>query len=132
MARRNPYRAGSVGHARARVTTLKRRATLSRATASRAQSSEARRRLTRRAASAARAVRQIETRGKFRASLNEIDRSKFDGLPITWQEREMRVVRDYPDRVPPDVPDPFAGPYRGSGWRLYYSTRAGIRLRAVA
>jgi len=31
----------------------------------------------------------------------------------------------------PREPDPFAGRHRGSSWRRYYSTRAGIRRRAA-
>jgi hypothetical protein len=44
----------------------------------------------------------------------------------------LRVTQAYPNRVPADVPDPFAGPRRSSSWRLYYSTRAGMRPRAAA
>jgi hypothetical protein len=64
--------------------------------------------------------------------LNEPERTSFDHLSITTQDRLLTGRRDYPESVPKDLPDPFVGPKRSNVWRLYYSTRAGIRPRALA
>jgi hypothetical protein len=130
--RRNPYRPGTVSYARFRTAILKRRAALAQATAARAKAPEKRRRAKQRATAARRALRGIETREEFRSKLNEDDRAVFKRMPITRQERLLKIQREYPESVPRDLPDPFAGPQREALWRLSYSTRAGIRLRAVA
>jgi hypothetical protein len=130
--RRNPYRPGTASYARLRGVRLKRKAALAEANAARAKTPETRRRSTQRASAAKRALRKIETREGFRSKLTEPERSLFDRLPITWQDQELKVDREFPDGVPRDQPDPFTGPHRDSLWRLSYATRAGIRLRAVA
>ena len=130
--RGNPYRPGSASYARLREATLRRRAALAQATAARVKTPQARRRAAQRASTARRALRAIETREEFRAELNEVDRASFDRLSITQQQRLLEVARVYPGTIPRDLPDPFVGPKREVLWRLNYSTRAGIRLRAVA
>jgi hypothetical protein len=64
--------------------------------------------------------------------MREPERTAFDGLWLTGQDRLLRVSQDFPEGVPSDLPDPFAGAKRSETWRLYYATRAGIRQRAVA
>ena len=129
---RNPYRPGTASYARFREATLKRKAALARANAARAKTPETRRRAKQRATAAQRALRAIETREEFRSKLNEHDRAAFGRMPITRQERLMKIKREYPESVPKDLPDPFVGPQRNVLWRLNYSTRAGIRLRPTA
>ena len=73
----------------------------------------------------------IEKREEFRSKLNEQDRATFTGQSIAQQEQFLRVSQVFPDRVPADIPDPFAGPQRSPSWRLYYSTRVGMRPRAA-
>jgi hypothetical protein len=131
-SRRNPYRPGSAQYARRRTATLKRRAALARANAARAKTPETRRRSKQRASAAQRALRAIETREEYRSKLNQHDRSRFDHLSITRQNLILEMQRVYPDSIPRDLPDPFYGPHRETLWRLSYSTRAGIRLRATA
>jgi len=130
--RRNPYRPGTESYARFREATLKRRAALARANADRTKTPETRRRSKQRVSAAHRAMRKIETREEFRSKLTEPERNNFDRLPIARQDQLLTVMREYPDTVPRDIPDPFTGPQRGSLWRLSYATRAGIRLRPVA
>lgn len=130
--RRNPYRPGTASYARRREADLRRRVALARAAADRAKTSEARRRAKQRVSAAQRALRAIETREEFRSKLNERDRAAFDSWSITQQEQFLKVTQAFPDRVPADIPDPFAGPQRSPSWRLYYSTRAGMRPRAAA
>jgi hypothetical protein len=130
--RRNPYRPGTASYARFRKATLKRRSALAQATAARTKTPETRRRARRRAAAAQRALRAIEAREEFRSKLNEADRLSFSQMPITQQERLLKIQREYPEEVPKDLPDPFIGPQRNALWRLSYSTRAGMRLRASA
>jgi hypothetical protein len=130
--RRNPYRPGTPAYAWLREADLKRRAALARATAARAKTPETRRRAKQRLSTAQRALRAIERRDEFRSKLNERDRDTYDHLTIREQELFVAVTRKYPDRVPKDVPDPFVGPRREALWRLSYSTRTGIRLRATA
>jgi hypothetical protein len=127
---RNPYRPGTTSYARFREAALKRRAVLASANAVRAKKPEARRRARKQASTAKRALRAVERRSEFRSKLNEPDRHTFDRLPIAWQEQLMTVIREYPDSVPKDLPDPFSGRQRESLWRLSYSTRAGIKLSA--
>jgi hypothetical protein len=129
---RNPYRPGTVSYARFREATLKRRAALARVNAARAKTPETRRRTKQRASAAQRALRAIETREEFRSKLNEGDRVAFGRMPITRQERLMRINREFPESVPKDLPDPFEGPQRDVLWRLNYATRAGIRLSTPA
>ena len=129
---RNPYRPGTTSYARVRVAGLKRRAALAAATAGRAKTPITRRRARQRASAAHRALREIEQRAEFRSRLNERERSDFDRLSIWQQEQMLQWAGAFPDHVPADIPDPFAGPKRSVSWRLYYSTRAGIRLRALA
>jgi hypothetical protein len=131
-SRRNPYRPGTASYARRREADLRRRAALARATAGRAKTLDARRRAKQRASAVRRALRAIEAREDFRSNLNERDRRTFDSWSIAKQEQFLRVTQAFPDRVPADIPDPFAGPQRSPSWRLYYSTRAGMRPRATA
>ena len=130
--RRNPYRPGTASYARFRKATLKRRSALAQATAARSKTPETGRRAKRRASAAQRSLRAIETREEFRSKLDESDRTAFGQLAITQQERLLKIEREYPESVPQDLPDPFVGPQRNVLWRLSYSTRAGIRLRATA
>jgi hypothetical protein len=130
--RRNPFSPGTQNYARLRKAALKRKATLAQANAARAKAPEKRRREKKRATAAQRALRKIETREEFRSRLNESDRVAFGRMPITRQERLLKIIREYPESVPKDLPDPFDGPQRNVLWRLNYSTRAGIRLRASA
>lgn len=131
-SRRNPYRPGTASYARFREAALKRKAALAKVNAARAKTPETRRRSKQRASAAARALQAIETREGFRSKLNETDRASFGRMPIARQERLLKIQRDYPESVPKDLPDPFVGPQRNVLWPLYYSTRAGIRLRATA
>jgi hypothetical protein len=129
---RNPYRPGTASYARFRKVALKRKSALAQATAARSKTPETGRRAKRRTAAAQRALRVIEAREEFRSKLNEPDRLSFGQMPITQQERLLKIQREYPESVPKDLPDPFVGPQRDVLWRLSYSTRAGIRLRASA
>jgi hypothetical protein len=129
---RNPYRSGTASYARFRKAALKRKSALVSATAARAKTAETGRRAKQRASAAQRALRAIETREEFRSKLSEPDRLSFGQMPITRQERLMKIQREYPESVPQDLPDPFVGPQRSVLWRLSYSTRAGIRLKASA
>jgi hypothetical protein len=131
MARqRNPYRPGTASYARVRKAALKRRATLAEATAARAKTPETRRRARKQGSAAQRGLRAIEQRTEFRSQLNQNDLNSFDRLSIAQQQRMLEIARVFPDYVPADIPDPFTGSQRGASWRLYYSSRAGIRLRA--
>jgi hypothetical protein len=127
---RNPYRSGTASYARFRKAALKRKSALAQATAARSKRPETRRRAKQRTAAARRALRAIETREEFRSKLNESDRVSFSQMPITQQERLLKILREFPEGVPKDLPDPFEGPQRNVLWPLSYSTRAGIRLRA--
>jgi hypothetical protein len=129
---RNPYRPGTASYARFRQAALKRKAALAEATAFRAKTPETGRRAKQRATAAQRAIRAIEAREEFRSKLDESDRAAFGQLAITQQERLLKIEREYPESIPQDLPDPFLGPQRNALWRLSYSTRAGIRLRATA
>ena len=132
MARkRNPYRPGTASYARFRTAALKRSAALAQANAARAKAPEKRRRAKQRVGATRRALRQVAEREEFRSRLNEHDRAEFRRMPISRQERLMKIMREYPESVPRDLPDPFEGPQRNVLWRLNYSTRAGIRLRAT-
>jgi hypothetical protein len=130
--RRNPYRPGSAHYAQFRKATLKRQATLDRANAARAKTPATRRRMKQRVSATQRALRAIERRDDYRSKLNERERSIFDRLPIIKQNLLLEMARVYPDSIPRDFPDPYVGPQREALWRLSYSTRAGIRLRATA
>jgi hypothetical protein len=132
MARRSFYRPGTVSYALEREAKLRRRAALARATAARAKTPAARRRASRRAAIAERGLRDIAARQEYRSHLLERDRAMFDHLSIDKQTRLLTMLRDFPDSVPRDLPDPFAGTDRNTTWRLYYSTRAGSRQRTTA
>jgi hypothetical protein len=129
---RNPYRSGTASYARFRKAALKRKSALAQATAARAKTPETGQRAKQRASAAQRALRAIETREEFRSKLSEPDRVSFSQMPITRQERLMKIQQEYPESVPKDLPDPFEGPQRSVLWRLSYSTRAGIRLKASA
>jgi hypothetical protein len=131
-SQRNPYRPGTASHAQVREAMLKRRATLARANAVRAVTPEARRRMKQRASAAQRALRAIETRQEFRSRLREPERTVFNGLSLSSQDRLLRVSQDFPEGIPSELPDPFAGAKRSETWRLYYATRAGMRQRALA
>jgi hypothetical protein len=128
--RRNPYRPGTASYAQFRKAALKRKAVLAQANAARAKAPEKRRRMRQRAAAARRGLQAVEAREEFRSKLNDQDCAAFNRLPIGWQERELKMQREYPEGVPKDLPDPFEGPHRNALWRLSYSTRAGIRLTA--
>ena len=128
-SRRNPYRPGTESYARLREATLKRQAALAQATGVRTKTPEARRRSRKRVSTARRALKAIETREEFRSKLNEQDRAAFGQLSITRQEQILRVTQAFPYRVPADIPDPFPGAQHSPSWRLYYSTRAGMRPR---
>lgn len=132
LSRRNPYRPGTISYARFRRAALKRRAALAKANIDRANTPETRRRTRRRVSATQRALQAVERREEFRSKLSERDRGTFAHLTIGQQELIIAVNREYPDSVPKDIPDPFAGRQREALWRLSYSTRAGIRLRAVA
>jgi hypothetical protein len=126
--RRNPYRPGTPSYARFQEAALKRRVALARANVARAKSPETRRRSKQRVSAAERALRAVERREEFRSKLSERERRVFDRTPIKRQELFIKVKREYPDSVPKDIPDPFAGPQRELLWGQYYATRAGIRL----
>jgi hypothetical protein len=129
--KRNPFRPGTASYARIQEVSLRRRATLAQANAARAKTPETRRRAKRKASSARRALKAIERREGFRSKLNEDDHRVFNRLQINRQEQILQIIREYPDSVPKDLPDPFAGPQRETLWRLNYSTRAGIKMRAA-
>jgi hypothetical protein len=129
---RSPYRSGTASYARFRKGALRRKSALAQATAARSKTPETGRRAKRRATAAQRALRAIETREEFRSNLNESDRAAFGRMSITQQQRLLKIQREYPESIPKDLPDPFEGPQRNVLWRLSYSTRAGIRLRASA
>jgi hypothetical protein len=128
---RNPYRPGTASYARFREATLRRRTALAEANAARAKKPETLRRAKQRVSTVRRALRAVERRAEFRSKLNEQERRIFDRLPIMRQEQLIKVMREYPDSVPKDIPDPFTGPQREPLWRLNYATRAGIRLTPV-
>lgn len=125
---RNIYRPGTARYARLRAAQLRRQAKLAQATATRAKSRNVRARAKRRARAAQRALRDIKRREAYRSELNEADRASFGHLSIEQQRRLLALMREYPDTIPRDLPDPFVGPNRDVLWRLSYSTRAGIRL----
>jgi hypothetical protein len=129
---RNPYRSGTASYARFRKGALRRKSALAQATAARSKTPEKGRRAKQRATAAQRALRAIETREEFRSNLNESDRAAFGRMSITQQQRLLKIQREYPESIPKDLPDPFDGPHRSVLWRLSYSTRAGIRLKASA
>jgi hypothetical protein len=86
-----------------------------------------------RASAAKRALRAIKARQEFRSRLREPERTVFNGLSLSGQDRLLRVSQDFPEGIPSELPDPFAGAAkRSETWRLYYATRAGIRQRAIA
>ena len=132
--RRNPYRLGFPSYARYRRAEFTRLANLAKGRADRAKNSEARQRAMRQAATARRGLRQIplfEAIGEYRSRLNQPERRIFDSLPLADKARELEVEAQYPEEVPPDVPDPFGTSvrHRSPSWRLYYATRAGFRHR---
>jgi hypothetical protein len=61
--------------------------------------------------------------------LGEYNIANLNSLPINDQEKFLNTIQKYPDGIPKDIPDPFEGVSRGVSWRLYYSTRGGIRYR---
>jgi hypothetical protein len=134
MARRNPHRRGGISYEKLHRAELSRRQALAKSTADRAVDPEKRRKSLRRAATARRGLRQIDRRAEFRDQLSERDRVAFSALSIKQQDRFRAAVQRFPEHVPPSDPDPFEErpSYRGSLWRLYYSTRAGIRRRPAA
>jgi hypothetical protein len=132
MASRYSHRPGSGSHATERRSDLNQRLALAEATAARAKDPEKRRRAQKRVDTLRRDLRRIATRADFRKQLSERDRIEFNTMSLKEQDRLRTVVERYPEHVSPEEPDPFAGRHRGSSWRLYYSTRAGIRRRAAA
>jgi hypothetical protein len=129
---RNPYRPGTASYARFRKAALNRKVALAEANAARAKKPEARLRARKQASAAKRALRAVERRSEFRLKLNEPDRHTFDRWPITKQERFLQVREAYPNGVPADAPDYFAGQQRSLSWRLYYATLTGMRPRRAA
>src|ERR1700691_4276080 len=115
---RNPYRSGTASYARFRKGELRRKSALAQATAARAKTPEKGRSAKPRSTAAQRALLAIETREEFRSKLSEPDRVSFSQMPITRQERLMKIQREYPESVPKDLPDPFDGPHRNTLWRL--------------
>jgi hypothetical protein len=133
MARRNPYKPGTRSHAEFREKYLRRRERLARANASRAKSLRSRKSLLRKASAARYEIRKIEKMQEFRSHLNERDRRAFDKLPLKEQREFKKISTDFPETVPQSITDPFGGsPSRQALWRLYYATRAGIRLHHAA
>jgi len=129
MAFRNPFRPGTVSHAAVRHAQLSRRRALAQATAARAKAPEARRRAQRRAAGARAALRTIETRIEFRASLKKQDQKELDTFSISKQNQLIAILEKYPSLVPPEMPDPFSGSGRSAAWRLFYATRKWVIVR---
>ena len=74
----------------------------------------------------------METPAEFRAKLDDYNRKRFNSFTLKEQDRQRAIDQKYPESVDKDIPDPFAGPHRGSLWRFYYSTRASIRYRETA
>jgi hypothetical protein len=132
--RRNPYRVGAPSHARYQRAQLTRLANLSKGRADRTKSPEARQRAMRQVAAAQRGLRQIpmlEAIGEYRRRLNWPERRIFDSLPLADKARQVAAETQFPEGVPPDIPDPFGTSvrHRSASWRLYYATRAGFRHR---
>src|ERR1700729_455908 len=88
---RNPYRSGTASYARFRKGALRRKSALAQATAARAKTPGTGQRAKQRASAAQRALRAIETREEFRSKLSEPDRDSFSQMPITRQERLMKI-----------------------------------------
>ena len=134
MATRYSHRPGTGSYEDERRSDLNRRRALAEARAGRATKPETKQRAEKQAANALRALRQIDARSEFRDQLSEPDRAIFNALSIKAQDQFRAAVLRFPERVPPSDPDPFEGrsARRGSLWRLYYATRAGIRRRAAA
>lgn len=133
MARRNPYRPGTLSYESQRRVDLNRIRALAEANAARAKRPEARRRAKRQASTARRGIRVIEGRSEYRERLSEDDRSRFNRFTLSEQDELRRYLQQYPDGIPPDVPGVFAGRNRGALWRMYYSSgaRAGTPLRGA-
>jgi hypothetical protein len=135
MARFNPrgLRPGSTSYDDKKEGWLHQRQALAEATAKRSNKPEVIRRAKRRAAAAQRELRRIKARREYREQLSERDRSEFNRDSIKEQDQLRRTLQQYPDGVPPDIPDPFAGRHRNSIWRQYYSSRgrAGTPLRGT-
>ncbi len=132
--RRNPFKPGTSSHAAFRRSELNRRQALAEGRAARATNPEARQRAQQQAATARRGLRQIpvlEAIAEYRGMLNEPERRIFDSMPLAEKAQQLEVERQYPEGVPPNVPDPFAasGRRRNASWRMYYATRAGFRHR---
>lgn len=134
MAGRYSHRPGTVSYEHERRSDLNQRLPLAEQRASHATRPDTKQRAQKQAADIRGELRKIEKRAEFRGQLSERDRAEFNALSIKEQDRFRAVVQRYPEHVPPSDPDPFEGrpSSRGSLWRLYYSTRAGIRRRAAA
>jgi hypothetical protein len=148
MARRNPYRPGTVSYGKLRRAELNRRRALAEANVARAKRPEAKRRAQRRASVARTEIKKIERREEIRQSLTDHALASFNRSTLRQQDFELlvhRVDREFPNAqyfsdgriqhtgVPDDIPDPFAslGPLRGHGWQLLYS-RQGSRRKSAA
>jgi hypothetical protein len=134
MARRfhSVFRPGTESYKKQRRALLNRRRALAEARERRTARPEVKRRAQRQATTARRGLREIEAREVFRTTLTPYQRTAFNRLSVSGQDRVRLAIQQYPDGIPPDVPDPFAGRDRGFLWRLYYSSRAraGEALRA--
>lgn len=137
MARRNPFQLGSLPYSHQYRIDQTRKLVLAEGRASRAKHPNAKQRAQRQAAAARRALRRVpllEAMGEYRSRLNNPERRIFDSLPLAEKALEIKVEEQYPDGVPPSIPDPFAesGKYRNKHWNLFYSARAGFRNRRAA
>src|SRR5205823_1594901 len=134
MARSNPYQRGSRLHAKQYRIDQSRKLVLAKGRADRAKDPKAKQRAQRQAAAARRALRRVpllEAMGEYRSRLNNPERRIFDSLPLAEKALEIAVEEQYPDGVPPNIPDPFAesGKHRNKHWNLLYANRAGFRNR---
>ena len=134
MARRfhSPYKPGTESYKEQRRVLLNRRRVLAEERIKRTTRPEVKRRAQRQVTEARRELRQIEEREAFRTTRTPYQRTVLDQVSLSGQDRVRRALRQYPDGIPPNIPDPFAGRDRGLLWRLYYSSRgrAGEALRA--
>jgi hypothetical protein len=66
-------------------------------------------------------------RAAFRISLSGYNLKHVKSLPLKEQDIFKEIFQKYPEEVPKNISDPFAGSKRGSLWRLYYSSRDALR-----
>ena len=129
--RRNPYRPGTASYARLREAELRRRLALDSVHAARAKTPKTRRRAKRAVSAAQQALRALTKREEYRSGLTEQGREIFGRLTIQAQQRVVTAEQRYPDGIPPEVPDPFAGPERERMWWSFYATRTGFRQQPL-